>query len=160
MIRRAIALMMLLALPAAAGSLADLDTKNGFRDARFGMAPSELEGASKLQDQGSGHLEQWERRGDKLQIGGAKLFGIRYVFDRGRLSAVLIMASEDSDFRAMRDVLVEAYGPPDVHDGQEAWNGKKVLLLLRKESKLAAFYSQDLLREQEREKAKAAASDL
>lgn len=89
-----------------AGSLAELDAKNGFRDLKFEQAPPK--GMKLLEDDGD--TKYYIRPADNLRIGAATAHRIICGFDKGRFFTVLIQTKGLSNSRALLDVFRQAYG--------------------------------------------------
>jgi hypothetical protein len=76
-------------------------------------------------------LKFYNRKGDSLDLGGAKLKTIEYGFYRGELATVVLVAAGDADAAPLLKALEMDYGT-----GQKSprnpdklyWFGKKVLL--------------------------------
>lgn len=111
----------------AQGSLAALDAKNGFRDAKFGMTRAQLKGMVLYKGDDFGN---YIRPADRKMIGDIPLRTIRYRFHKGVLYSLFIVI--DSRYK---DQILEtfriAYGPgrnsPKLA-GFQNWKGKKIEL--------------------------------
>jgi hypothetical protein len=114
-----------------AGSLAELDAKNGFRDLRF-RGPV-AEGMKLAETQDYVRTESYVRPGETMRIGRAEVREIRYVYYRGGLTTVVIVAKGSENARALLDELEAAYGPSEMPKQSlvHRWRGKRAV----------AFYS-------------------
>lgn len=111
------------------GTLAALDEKRGFRDAKFGMTVKQFRGLSKPKREAG--LAVYTRSTDSLTIGSGKLFLIRYGFKDGRLVAVFLDAYGDENSNAVLNALQAAYGPGEQENQfirEYKWNGEKVIM--------------------------------
>jgi len=109
------------------GSLAYLDAKNGFRDVRFGSAPTKDMELARV----DGEEKIYVRPRDSLEIGGGTCKEILYVFHAGRLRAVSVSTEGWKNNRAVRESLHAAYGAPSVpseYGGRERWIGNRVVV--------------------------------
>jgi hypothetical protein len=148
--RATAALLLAAAGPAWAGSLKDLDKREGFRDLAFGQVCGEIEGfkgntgaVKEAVKAGMGAAEadppfrgmlQYMRQSDELRVGAAELLDIRYTCYMDQLMAVQVVAFGEPNLDPLRDALIEAYGEPtsaDAEQGRWAWAGKKVALTLQ-----------------------------
>jgi hypothetical protein len=108
------------------GSVFYLDSKNGFRDLKFGSTPTkdmELVGVD-------GDARIYQRPHDALEVGEGKCKQIRYVFYKNRLHIVQIVTEGRNNSRAVRDALYAAYGKPTLpsaYGGRDRWIGGKVV---------------------------------
>ena len=76
----------------AQGSLAALNAKNGFRDAKLGMPVTQLKGIVRVYKVGNSSL--YRRPNDKKSIGDIPLKDIRYMFYKGKLQEVTVSFDE------------------------------------------------------------------
>jgi len=142
----------------ADGKLADLDTRNGFRDLHFGDAVPETMTLVTT----DGKTNYYTRPSDDLTIGAAKAQRISYKFYGGHLAGVLIETKGAADSHALLDVLKKDYGPGNKSNQfleDRLWTGERVLLSYQenptKDAK-AMFHSVPLLEEENTDKANAA----
>ena len=145
--RATAALLLAAAGPAWAGSLKDLDKREGFRDLAFGQVCGEIEGfkgntgaVKEAVKAGMGAAEadppfrgmlQYMRQSDELRVGAAELLDIRYTCYMDQLMAVNLVAYGEVNAAPLLAALVEAFGPAtkaDEENGSYRWNGKKVIL--------------------------------
>jgi hypothetical protein len=92
-----------------------LDTKNGFRDAKFGMLISTFKGIVPTGmvttfSNGSKTIE-YKRPADVLRIGDIKLKSISYAFYSNKLSYITIEAGEEARV-PLQKTFTQAYGKP------------------------------------------------
>ena len=121
---------LLLASTASAGSLKDLDKRNGFRDLVLGTPCAQVPGFVTNGVPGR-KLVSYSRSSDVLQVGEAQLQSIAYTCYLDQLSQVRIALIGEDNQQAMLDALVEAYGPASTEDNDgkvRTWSSKKVLL--------------------------------
>ena len=122
--------LALLSGTAAAGSLAELDRKNGFRDARFGMSPSELGVLEPAFDLGADSA--FTRPSDSVRVGEATLDTIAYFFHKERLWSVYLHTKGKQNSRALLRALQGAYGPgsrPNEYLPKHVWRSAKVAMV-------------------------------
>jgi hypothetical protein len=113
-----------------AGSIKDLDKRNGFRDLKLGAACSEIESFS-TEGVPNRKLVSYVRPADILQVGEAQLQNIQYGCYKDQLSQVRIVVLGKRNQQSLVEALVEAFGEPPVFNeesGIRTWSGKKVLL--------------------------------
>ena len=121
---------MMLANAVFAGSVKDLDKRNGFRDLKLGSTCSEVSGFA-TDGVPSRKLVSYVRPADILQVGEAQLQSIAYSCYLDQLTQVRVAVLGVRNHLSMLDALIEAYGEPLTTDetaGFHSWNGKKVLL--------------------------------
>lgn len=99
-------LLALLVSSAFAGSKADLDSKYGFRDLKFG---SGVTSDSVLIEDGGG-FKCYQRPSDALSVGDAILKELRYCYYNNELLVVMIETEGISNSQAFLAVLSAAYG--------------------------------------------------
>ena len=121
---------LLLTNTVLAGSLRDLDQRNGFRDLSLGSSCSEVTEFSTdgVPDR---DLVSYIRSSDVLQVGEARLQSIVYSCYRDELSQVRIIVIGEDNQQTMLDALIEAYGEPTTFDEEanaRTWGGSRVLL--------------------------------
>jgi hypothetical protein len=115
----AIALLATLAFAPAgndAGNFKPGSEPYGFRGIRWGTPIAGLEGMIKVWEDGDSAF--YEKKGDLLEIGGAKLHSIRYVFWQDRfIEARIVIPREYSSsgdewthFRTIRNICFERFG--------------------------------------------------
>lgn len=105
-----------LAPPALAGSTADLDGINGFRDVRFGDRVDRHPGMQ-LVENASEHMatppaRYYQRRADKLRVGTTPIARLRYLTWSGVIVGVEFTASKVRSGHEVRAALESRYGPP------------------------------------------------
>lgn len=125
---------LFLAGAAHAQSLADLDTKYGFRDLKFETDTSAIEGLA------PGEATSFKllagRPADNKKVGTATLSRIDYGFFQGRLYEVTIVTKGLINSHALREVLESQYGEGALVSvaGQDRnWDGKLVRLTYRED---------------------------
>ena len=121
---------LFLATTAQAGSLKDLDKRNGFRDLTMGSLCTEIADFETRGVPGR-MLISYARSSDILQVGEAQLQSISYTCYLDQLSQVRISLVGEVNQQAMLDALVEAYGPPTSEEEESVlsvWSSKKILL--------------------------------
>lgn len=106
-----LAALLLLATHAFAQSpqIKELDAKNGFRDVKFGSAPSLLTGAKLEAEQGA--VRMYSRPADALKIGEAQVSDIFYIYLKDRLMTVRLAAIGQANSQNMLDAFIMQYGP-------------------------------------------------
>lgn len=124
---RLIVLLALLSSISNAGSIADLDSKYGFRDLKFEARIDSIPGFVINEDEGDQKF--YSKSGDDLKIGEAELKSISYGAYKGKLSHVLIVTSGYLNSNRLLDILKEAYGR--AYQGNKyierySWFGKRV----------------------------------
>ena len=105
-------------------SLVFAETKDGFRDMRWGDAPTaDFEradsGPSGKSIMGSSEAVRYKRSSDKLTRGKVRLNGINYYFEDNKLCEVGVFVNNkapSTDFWAIADALKVAYGAPEVNE--------------------------------------------
>lgn len=112
------------------GSLKDLDAKHGFRDLKFGMPASAIEGLRFLTNgPADSGLEIAIRPNDTLKIGQSNLTHIHYCFYRSHLYSVSFELSNRQEFLSLLEIFNSAYGAPTHSDtalGVVEWESEKV----------------------------------
>lgn len=110
--------ILIVGTAAHAGSIADLDEKNGFRDAKFGMRKSEIHGLNCQAEQYDGwdeqrleNFQQCTRPDEHLNIGSIKLTGISYFFLKDRLVKVFLNPGMTDDER-FKELFMSMWGAP------------------------------------------------
>lgn len=120
-------IVLLLAWPTSAGSLADLDSKYGFRDIKFGSHIDSLSGFTL--EEVSGDKSFYIRKSDSLKIGPAPLKFIGYTFYKGRFLSVMFESKGLENSSRLFEVLSLAYGEPRQPNEfikEYFWLGKRV----------------------------------
>lgn len=115
----------------AAGVAAFDNEPEGFRGVKWGSELSTLSGFRKVL--GAGDTVFYAREGEKEGIGAASVASIRYLFYKGQLRQVWIMAEGAGNFAALQSALFEAFGKPvrvDSHDGSSEWIGARTTIML------------------------------
>ena len=121
---------LLLLQTAMAGSLKELDKRNGFRDLALGTTCSKVSGFARegIPDR---KLLSYVRPSDVLQVGEAQIQSITYSCYLDQLAQIRVVVLGESNQANMLDALVEAYGAPtesQQEDSVQIWSSKKVLL--------------------------------
>lgn len=80
----------------------------------------------------------YEKQDDKLQIGGAKLESIEYLFYKGQFYKVSISDAEHRNHESLKDVVQLKFGvidfeekTPGISTKSYRWIGKKATIILR-----------------------------
>lgn len=112
---------------ARAGSLEDLEAKNGFRDLKLG-ASFDAVGFSKLSTDKD--TTAYTRASDKLEIGSSSLDMIMYAEYDGKLISVSLVAEGKSNCDEIEAVLRAAYGDGAKRpvSNERTWMTKSVML--------------------------------
>ena len=121
---------LLLTNTVLAGSLRDLDQRNGFRDLSLGSSCSDVADFS-TEGTPDRDLVSYVRNSDILQVGEAQLQSVVYSCYQDALSQVRIIVIGEDNQQTMMDALVEAYGEPSAIDEEansRTWTGGRVLL--------------------------------
>ena len=118
---------------ALAGSTADLDAKNGFRDIRFGDRLDRYPGMQLIENR-TEHMatppaRYYQRRSDKLRVGTTPIARLRYLVCNGVVIGVEFTANKVRAGREIRAAFEHQYGPPTrrVEQGSSTywwWNGE------------------------------------
>ena len=128
---KALLLALLLApLLCFAQSTKELDTKNGFRDLKFGSPIEQLQGATLLKEKGQ--QKTYSRSTDALKVGEAVLSGIYYTYYKGRLLSVRLVCPDADNGRTMMDAFVMQYGPghqSNKYIEDYGWSGQIVTMV-------------------------------
>jgi hypothetical protein len=98
----------------AQGTSGALDTKNGFRDAKFGMLLSAFKGmvSTGTTVAGNGRKTiEYKRLSDVLRIGDIKLISISYTFYNDKLYYISIVSDEE-ERAPLQNTFTQAYGKP------------------------------------------------
>lgn len=140
---------LLLIQVASAGSLKDLDKRNGFRDVALTQRCDQIDGLkgntgavkAAIKD-GLGQepskdtppylgMLHYTRPSDGLEVGRAHLLDVTYTCYMDQLMAVDLVAWGERNAEPLLGALIEAFGPATKSDedtGAHSWLGKKVLL--------------------------------
>jgi len=89
------------------GSIAYLDARNGFRDMRFGDAPTP--GMTLIED--GGDTKIYRRASDDLSIGSGRLSFLVYSFYKNRFCEAMLKTRGILDSQALLETFRAAYGP-------------------------------------------------
>jgi hypothetical protein len=138
---RRILVCSVLALAACApraGTIRNLDEKNGFRDASFDTPLSEFEDM-KFVELREG-MACYRRENENLSVGDAALLYIHYCFVEGRLASVVLRGAGAATAGALAKRLRTAYGRGEPLFGRDAagnrhpvgqmWSGERVSAVL------------------------------
>jgi hypothetical protein len=105
------------------GSLEFLDAVNGFRGIGFGSEEAKFSGLVLADDQGS--LKLFNKKGEDLLIGPAKLTGVTYEFLDGKFFSVVLTTNTKSETSELLAVAVAAFGEGEQIDPDNTvWEGK------------------------------------
>jgi len=130
-------LLFCVARLASAGDLADLDARDGFRDARFGASVDAFEDLILLSARGARGTTLYSRGSENLSFGGAQLDGVTYGFYAGRLYFVTLLTSGQQNGRAALAELEERFGRGKAAQGDSVeytWRGQRVLMHYRQDA--------------------------
>lgn len=117
----------------AQGSLASLDTKNGFRDAKIGMPISAFKGMILIKEDHPDKnpvFTRYIRPSDKLMLGDIPLKTILYTFLDKRLHSIWVPVCSINDNQKILAIFTTAYGKWDKLSTPKhySWFGKNVTL--------------------------------
>lgn len=129
-----LAAALCLSWAAAAQSVADLDTKFGFRDVKFETDTSAIEGLAPAESTASKYTAT--RPADVRKVGKATINSITYGFFEGKLYEVTLVAKGLTNSHALRDALEGQFGEGTLVSaaGQDRnWDGKLVRLTYRED---------------------------
>lgn len=159
MTRAALAFSGALALGLALAVQAFENEPDGFRGIAWGTPIADVAHEMTQIGPTRGKMKMYIRRGERLQIGAARLEGIRYFFRDDRLTGVHIRAANTvSDGTALRDAFFATFGTPHKPNRfieRYMWSGAKahiVLECIAIESCWAAMYSAAGLDAEQRER--------
>lgn len=159
--RAALGLVLLVAASALAGSIEDLDAKNGFRGIRLGCTVAELGEVTSLGQKDG--LDLYSSPPGQFSVGHISLKPIIYAVYKDQLMSIEVVPARLEDKDALIQVMTEAYGPPTFSG---TWIGKVVELYdeptggFRFSSQAIKKQWQADQEEAKKETAKKAASDL
>ncbi len=104
---------------------------DGFREYRWGTSVEEIGNA--LIPEGFDerrNIEWFTKKDDPLNIGGANVESITYLFDAGRFVAVSIIANGLSNYKALREKLEERLGKIEpIKDDTFTWDLAHTIVL-------------------------------
>lgn len=134
---------------------------DGFRGIKWGTNISTLKDMILKEEDPNGLLKIYGRKGDTLEIGGAKLKSISYCFWQGKLFDVLIQ-TEDFGGEELKNVCFEKFGrgaKMSRYSEDYQWDGKIALIILSISTSKGTLLiqSQEIARQKEtyeRQKAK------
>jgi hypothetical protein len=114
----------------AQGSLAALDGKNGFRDAKLGMSLSQFRGMVRFRK--AENMSFYRRASDKMVLGDIPLKEISYTFYKGKLESISIEFPQKY-LNEVIETLKMAYGeggkdPSKYQAYYNVWKSKLVIL--------------------------------
>ena len=127
---------LLLAGPAFAGDVSDLDAANGFGGAQLGEPVDAFDGLELLSRRAARGTSLYTRSGAAPKLGDARLDDVTYGFYRDRLYFVALFTSGRSNARAALAALQEAYGLGTAVPGEASeyiWHGERVTLHFRED---------------------------
>ena len=103
---------------------------DGFKGIKWGAPRSSIQGLKFVNSIFS--VDYYEREGDKLSIGRAKIKSISYLFWEDKLTGVVIDISGLSNYKFVMSTLIEKYGNPVVGSGEIAgtsiWFGQVTII--------------------------------
>src|SRR2546422_630357 len=106
-------LCVMLAGPMRAGTLADLDSQDGFRDARFGASVESFKGLVEVNSYTNRNgitSVFYKRPSDELKMEDIAIKEIQYEFVKGRLVAVYVRVRGEENRRRLLEQLLSSYG--------------------------------------------------
>lgn len=113
---------------------------DGFRGIKWGQKPKNEYDLVEVEDL-DGYLKTYERKNEKMTIGGAEIDSIKYEFFKNKFCAVRVKTRGESNWSALRSAMWERFGrnePSFFHDKQlnltpdcYEWVGKKTEITLR-----------------------------
>ncbi|MBP2662457.1 MAG: hypothetical protein H6Q71_405 [Firmicutes bacterium] len=119
---------------------------DGFRDltwgTKFATVSSQMVFLESLPNDG----RVYERPGDDLTMGQAKLTFIHYVFWRNKLAIIQIGVDNDSRV-ALRRELFEQYGKVELYNNCYLWGGDKTVIAFQRDNYRLLMYSRPLWEE-------------
>jgi hypothetical protein len=104
------ALFMLLAAPAAAGTLGDLAEEGGFVDARLGDPVESFHGLEQIGVDPEARTETYIRNSDTFTVGSNRVDSVTYSFYDGRLYFISIQTTGRENAEAVLAELKSTYG--------------------------------------------------
>lgn len=128
----------------------ELDTRNGFRDFRFGTSASQYTGIEPTWQVFTGKTEkEYEVKNLDPKLGAFEISGINLLFDTDLLKDITVYASGEQNVLGLKETLTQAYGQPHkdtalFSDDDLLWKGSKVILryhVLHSSSAYASFRS-------------------
>jgi hypothetical protein len=131
--------ILVLTLPMAVlGGYADFkpgSEPDGFRGIKWGTDISTLRDMELIEKDGVKAL--YERKGDDLKIGSAKLKKIQYIFSDGKLSGIGIKTQGENNYNRLKESVFDKFGKgkePKSDDRMGAqdfrWRGKLTNMIL------------------------------
>ena len=113
---------------------------DGFRGIKWGKKLKDKYGLVEVEDL-DGYLKTYERKGEKMTIGGADIVSIKYEFFKNKFCSVRVKSHGESNWQALRSAMWERFGKneasyfrdrqlnrtPDCYE----WVGKKTEITLR-----------------------------
>ncbi|WP_207190717.1 hypothetical protein [Hymenobacter lapidiphilus] len=127
--------LIALTISVSAQSVADLDTKDGFRTYKFGMARKAIPNLKYGGIHPATKLPYYNKTDEKLSIGPYPLQSISYVFYKDRLHSVYLKVAASADnCQGVYDTLTRLYGESvnDEARWTHTWEGKKVFASFHK----------------------------
>ncbi len=113
---------------------------DGFRGIEWGQKPKNKYGLVEIEDL-DGYLKTYERKGEKMTLGGADIVSIKYEFFKDKFCSVRVKSNGESNWNALRSAMWQRFGKNEVsyfHDKQlnqtpdcYEWVGKKTEITLR-----------------------------
>lgn len=126
-------LILGLAGPAAAQTLAQLEKKNGFRDAKLGASVKSFKNLVLTETEGN--TKYYRRTTDVLHMNQIQFADITYAFYNDRLSHIFITTNGVDNSRAFVALLESLYGEGErlypwveAFDNVLEWNGENITL--------------------------------
>jgi len=161
--KKALSLVLVLLLALSVGAFAFQNEPEGFRGLKWGDPPQSVKDMSYCPYADRDFdITIYERVNDKMQIGGAELRSIRYLFYENRFMAVEIKPDFINEYDKLKDVLLLKFGngvvPKSSDYGfteQIVWSGDLAIIVLEKSLKraieLLLIYSTEIWEEKEEE---------
>ncbi len=164
---RLVALSVLLSFALTSVAYSFENEPDGFRGIKWGTNIKDLHDMTFSETNKSTHDDIYERKGDSLKIGDAKLALIGYLFYEGKFWGVSIMFEVDN-FSSLKYTLIQKYGAGRKvnFSNDMEWDGENVKIDIREASNKYGhiFYQYvPILKHKlavEKAKAKKAGSDL
>jgi predicted RNA-binding Zn-ribbon protein involved in translation (DUF1610 family) len=123
----------------------ELDTKNGFRDFRFGTSASQYTGIEPTWQIFTGKTEkEYEVKNFDRKLGAFEISSINLLFDTDLLKEITVRASGEQNVLGLKETLAQAYGQPSkdmalFSNDDLLWKGSKTTLRYHVVGKAAAY---------------------
>jgi hypothetical protein len=113
-----------------------LNEPDGFRGIKWETHVSKVKGIQNKDNVYSYGDITYTRKNDNLEIAGAKVEKIRYLFTKGKFTGVSIEFKNNDNFNSIKEQFFKEYGTPNHFNNSTAiheefmWKGKKTLIRL------------------------------